>query len=35
VFKANGQVAFNYFFDSLGCKMQCVTDGVVGKEWEI
>jgi hypothetical protein len=28
-------VAFNYFFDEKGCKMQSVNDGVVGEEWEI
>jgi hypothetical protein len=35
VLKVNSQVAFYYFFDGLGCKMQSVTDGVVGEEWEI
>ena len=35
VLKVNGQVAFNYFFDEKGCKMQFVNDGVVGEEWEI
>jgi hypothetical protein len=35
VLKVNGQVAFNYFFDEKGCKMQSVNDGVVGEEWEI
>jgi hypothetical protein len=35
VLKIRGQVAFNYFFDGLGCKIQSVTDGQVGEEWEI
>lgn len=35
VLKVNGQVAFNYFFDEKGCKMQSVNDGVVDVEWEI
>lgn len=35
VLKVNGQVAFHYFFDDLGCKIQSVTDGQVGEEWEI
>lgn len=35
VLKVNGQVSFNYFFDGLGCKMQSVTEGVVGDEWEV
>lgn len=35
VLKVNGQVAFRYFFDDLGCKIQSVTDGQVREEWEI
>lgn len=35
VLKVNGQIAFHYFFDGMGCKMQSVTDGVVTDEWEI
>lgn len=35
VLKINGQMAFYYFFDGLDCKMQSVTEGVVGEEWEI
>lgn len=33
--KVNGQVAFNYFFDGLGCRMQSVVEGVITGEWEI
>jgi hypothetical protein len=35
VLKVNGQIAFHYFFDGLGCKMQSITDGIVSAEWEI
>ncbi|OCB78415.1 hypothetical protein [Flavobacterium crassostreae] len=35
VLKVNGQVAFYYFFDGLGCKMKSVANGVIGAEWEI
>lgn len=35
ILKANGQIAFHYFFDGLGCKMQSITDGIVSAEWEI
>ena len=35
VLKVNGQIAFHYFFDGLGCKMQSITDGVLSAEWEI
>ena len=35
VLKVNGKIAFYYFFDSLGCIMQSVTDRVVGEEWEV
>jgi hypothetical protein len=35
VLKVNGQIAFHYFFDESGCKMQTVTDGVVIDEWEV
>lgn len=35
VLKVNGQVAFRYFFDDLGCKIQSVTDGQVREEWEL
>jgi hypothetical protein len=35
VLKVNGQIAFHYFFDGLGCKMERVLDGVVIEEWEI
>ncbi len=35
VLKIKGEIAFNYFFDGLGCRMQSVTDGVVDGEWEI
>jgi hypothetical protein len=34
VLKMNGVVAFNYFYDDLGCKMQQVVDGVA-EEWMI
>jgi hypothetical protein len=33
--KVNGQIAFHYFFDDFGCKMQSITDGIVSDEWEI
>jgi hypothetical protein len=35
VLKVNGLIAFHYFYDVLGCKMQTVTDGVVIDEWEV
>jgi hypothetical protein len=35
VLKVNGQIAFNYFFDELGCKMQMVVDEIVMDEWEV
>lgn len=35
VLKVNGQIAFHFFFDGLGCKMQSITDGIVSDEWEI
>jgi hypothetical protein len=35
VLKVNGQIAFNYFLDGFGCKIQSVTDGVVISEWDI
>lgn len=35
VLKVNGQIAFHYFFDGLGCEMQSITDGVLSAEWEI
>jgi hypothetical protein len=35
VLKVNGQIAFNYFFDDKGCKIQTVTGSVVIDEWEI
>ncbi|WP_264564408.1 hypothetical protein [Flavobacterium sp. N3904] len=35
VLKVNGQIAFYYFFNDLGCKMQSVSNGVVTAEWEI
>jgi hypothetical protein len=35
VLKVNGQIAFHYFFDGLGCKMHSVNVGVVTGEWEI
>lgn len=35
VLKVNDQIAFHYFFDGLGCKMQSITDGIVSAEWEI
>lgn len=35
VLKVNGQIAFRYCFDGLGCKMESVVDGVVAEEWEI
>jgi hypothetical protein len=35
VLKINGQIAFSYFFDGLGCKIQNLTDGSVGEKWEI
>jgi hypothetical protein len=33
--KVNGQIAFHYFYDELGCKMQTVTDGAVIDEWVV
>lgn len=35
ILKVNGQIAFHYFFDGLGCKMQSITDGIISAEWEI
>ena len=35
VLKINGQIAFYYFFDGLGCKIQSVTDAIVAEEWDI
>lgn len=35
VLKVNGEIAFHYHYDDLGCKMQAVNDGVVGEQWEI
>jgi hypothetical protein len=35
ILKIKGEIAFNYFFDDLDCKMQSITDGVVSEEWEI
>lgn len=35
VLKVNGQIAFYYFFDDLGCKMQSVSNGAVTAEWVI
>ena len=35
ILKVNGQIAFYYFFDDLGCKMQSVVEGVVLEEWMI
>ncbi|WP_144892056.1 hypothetical protein [Flavobacterium tiangeerense] len=35
VLKVNGQVAFYYFFDGLGCKIQSLKDGTITEEWEI
>jgi hypothetical protein len=35
VLKVNGQIAFHYFFDGRGCRMQTVTDGVITADWEI
>ena len=35
VLKVTGQIAFHYFFDSLGCKMQSVNNGIVTSEWDI
>jgi hypothetical protein len=35
VLKVNGLIAFHYFYDESGCKMQTVTDGVVTDEWEV
>ena len=35
VLKINSQIAFHYYFDGLGCKMQSVTDGVITANWEI
>lgn len=33
--KVNGQIAFHYFFDGLGCKIQSVNNGIVTSEWDI
>ena len=35
VLKVNGQIAFHYFFDGLGCRMQSITDGIISAECEI
>ena len=35
VLKVNGYIAFHYFFDGLGCKMQSVNNGIVTSEWDI
>jgi hypothetical protein len=35
ILKVNGLIAFYYFFNDLGCKMQSVTDGSVIDEWHI
>lgn len=35
VLKVNGQIAFHYFFDGFGCKMQSVNNGIVTSEWDI
>jgi hypothetical protein len=35
VMKVNGQIAFYYFFDGLGCKMQSVINGFITAEWDI
>ncbi|NRT10466.1 hypothetical protein [Flavobacterium sp. 14A] len=35
ILKMNGLVAFNYFYNDLGCRMQRVVEGVVVEEWMI
>ncbi len=35
VLHVNGQVAFHYFFDGVGCKMQSLTGGAITKELDI
>jgi hypothetical protein len=35
VLKINGQIAFNYFFDGLGCKIQSLKDDTITDQWEI
>jgi hypothetical protein len=35
ILKRNGVVAFTYFFDGLGCKMENVVNGVVVQDWNI
>ena len=35
VLKVNGQIAFHYFFDRLGCKMQSVNNGIATSGWDI
>lgn len=35
VLKVNGQIAFHYFFDGMGCKMQTITNGFITADWEI
>ena len=35
VLKVNSQIAFYYFFDGIGCKIQIVVGGIVTKEWAI
>lgn len=35
VLNVNGQVAFYYFFDGLGFKIQSLKDGTITEEWEI
>lgn len=35
VLKMKGVIAFNYFYDDSGCRMERVVDGVVVEEWNI
>jgi hypothetical protein len=35
VLKVNGLIAFHYFYDESGCRIQTVTNGVVIDEWEV
>lgn len=35
VLRINGKIAFHYFFDGLGCKMQSIDSGIITSEWEI
>jgi hypothetical protein len=35
ILKIKGVVAFKYFYNDMGCRMERVVDGVVVEEWMI